>query len=73
MFSPSDTAQRERRESLGHDAVLAGTPDYAMNDATTNAVDTIANVLLWLDSLGPSGNPSGALERARDHFEIERR
>lgn len=68
----------ERRADRGRAAMVAGTADYEQNDAATNAVDVIANVLLALHrELG--GEPSmrervvdAALRHADDEISEER-
>lgn len=61
----------QKRVVAGAAAVKAGSPDYEENDAQTNAVDTIANILHWLASEEPFSNPASALISAQDHFEAE--
>jgi hypothetical protein len=62
-----------RRAAHGASAVMVGDPDHAANDALTNAVDTIANVLHWL-AIQPGqdvGSIDSAMRTAHMHFEVE--
>lgn len=61
-------------DQYGLAAIEAGAPDYpdgeTIEAAQTGAVDAIANVLLYLESVG--GDTDAALRSATSHFDAER-
>lgn len=60
-----------RRAMFGGRGVDVGSPDRGGNDDRTDAGDTIANVLHWLDSIGDE-EPLSILDTARNHYEAEK-
>lgn len=60
----------EQRARFGEEAVEVGTPDRGQNDDRTDAIDTVANILHWLASLGED-DPVGILSSASSHFLVE--
>lgn len=58
------------RSEFGRAAVDVGTPDRGPNDESTDAVDTVANVMHWLHQQGIE--PAPVLRLAGRHFEAER-
>lgn len=71
-MSEITATQRRKRAQHGLHAVQVGTPDYDRNDDVTNAVDTIANVLLWLAWRGYGDQAEHVLDTATYHYEAER-
>jgi len=73
------TSQRREIESMdpkrsarfGKAAVDAGTPDRGKNDERTDAIDTVANVLHYLDACGEE-DPAAILASAATHYLAER-
>jgi hypothetical protein len=60
----------ERASAFGGQAVEAGSPDCGQNDDRTDAIDTIANILHWLDSRGEP-DPAACLPSAATHYFAE--
>jgi hypothetical protein len=56
---------------FGRAAVEVGTPDPALGDERSRAVDTLANVLHW--AAGRGLDPRAVLETACRHFCADRR
>ena len=55
----------------GKAAVDAGTPDRGQNDECTDAIDTVANILHHLDSIGEE-DPPAILSSAVTHYYAEK-
>lgn len=60
-----------RSAQFGKAAVDAGTPDRGKNDERTDAIDTVANVLHHLDSVGEE-DPASILASAVTHYYAEK-
>ena len=58
------------RSEFGRAAVDVGTPDRGLNDVSTDAVDTVANVMHWLHAQGIV--PAPVLQSAARHFDAEK-
>jgi hypothetical protein len=58
------------RAEFGRAAVDVGTPDRGLNDDSTDAVDTVANVMHWLHEQGI--DPALVLRSAARHFDAEK-
>ena len=63
-------SQMVNRAGYGARAVVAGTPDGFHNDAQTNVVDTLANIMLHCHLR--SIDFAAALDSAEMHFEAEK-
>jgi hypothetical protein len=55
----------------GRAAVDAGTPDRGQEDERTDAIDTVANILHYLDSRGEQ-DPPAILASAVTHYYAEK-
>lgn len=55
----------------GRAAVDAGTPDRGQEDERTDAIDTVANVLHYLDSIGEE-DPPAILSSAVTYYYAEK-
>jgi hypothetical protein len=73
----SNPAERRRWAVFGLSAIDAGTPDRGLNDDEengdlTDAIDTVANILHWLDHRGCK-DPLQILPSAQRYFAAERK
>lgn len=59
----------EKAAAHGRLAVLAGTPDWEYNDAQTNLVDALANLMHYAQVTGLDFDE--ALDWAQEHFTAE--
>jgi len=57
----------QRCADFGKAAVDAGTPDRGQDDERTDAIDAVANILHYLDSIGEE-EPTAILASAATHF-----
>lgn len=60
-----------RRAGYGQAAVLAGTPDFGLNDDETDCVDALANLLHYADRI-VGADIDRLIGTARMHFDAER-
>jgi hypothetical protein len=67
---PGGEITNAARSEFGRAAVDVGTPDRGLNDASTDAVDTVANIMHWLHQQGIE--PAPILQSAVRHFEAEK-
>ncbi|HEY2333625.1 MAG TPA: hypothetical protein VGH58_01285 [Solirubrobacterales bacterium] len=62
---------QRRSAQFGKAVVDVGTPDRGQNDERTDAIDAVANVLHYLDSVGEE-DPTAILASAVTHYYAEK-
>ena len=67
---PEGEITNAARAEFGRAAVDVGTPDRGLNDDSTDAADTLANVMHWLHEQGI--DPAPVLQSACRHFNAEK-